>query len=221
MPDVIFPKLRGIKWGTRLAPNFNTTRMKSHAGSETSFSNQQQPLWKITLEYEFLSEKQPPPPNETTEDPVYSDLDTLLGFFCARRGAGGSFLFTGVNEIDLARFAVSGGKLGVGDGDTTDFQLVRSIGPEFNEIIQNPFGVPTFYLDGEEVAAEDVEAVGNGLYRFSEAPGAGSPVTNPVVTADFTFAYLCKFDDDQIELANFMAYFWELGSVPLITVKKR
>jgi uncharacterized protein (TIGR02217 family) len=216
MPDVIFPKLRGIKWGTQLAPNFKTTRLTSMSGTETSYAYQQQPRWKITLEYEFLSEQQPPPPNEITADPIYSDLDTILGFFCARLGANGTFLYRGVNDIDAKRFEVAGQKLGVGDGVVTDFQLVRSIGAEFLEVIQNPFGVPVINVDGNPVDPADITDLGNGLFRLAAAPAADA-----VVTADFNFAYLCKFDDDQLELANFMAYFWECGSVPLITVKKR
>jgi uncharacterized protein (TIGR02217 family) len=215
MSDPIFPKLRGIKWGTRLTPKFKTTRLTSMSGSETSFANQQQPRWGINLEYEFLSEKQPPPPNEETDDPVYSDLETMLGFFCARLGANGTFLFNGVNDIDAKRFAVTDQKLGTGDGAITDFQLVRSIG-EFLEVIQNPFGVPTFCVNEAEVDAGDVTDLGNGKFRL-----AAAPAVDAMVTADFNFAYLCKFDDDQIELANFMAYFWECGSIPLITVKKR
>jgi hypothetical protein len=121
------------------------------SGTETSYASQQQPRWKITLEYEFLSEKQPPPPNEITDDPIYSDLDTILGFFCARLGANGTFLYPGRERRSTPR--ASGRqdqKLGVGDGVVTDFQLVRSIG-EFLEVIQNPFGVPVIYVDGDPV----------------------------------------------------------------------
>jgi uncharacterized protein (TIGR02217 family) len=215
LPDVFFPQLRGVKWGTRLTPVTSRTRLSSVNKIERSAVRTQQPVWKIVLEYEFLSEKVPPPPNEYTDDPVYSDFDTMLGFFLARNtGNQESFLFQGVNAIDSARFTRDGQKVGVGDGAETDFQLVRSIG-EFDERIQNPVGPVAFAVGGVDVDPLTVTDLGNGLYRFAVAPAAAA-----VVTASFRYAYRAKFDEDEIELANFMAYFWEAGSVPLITVKR-
>ena len=212
-----FPKLRGVKWATKLVPKIDgRLRVTSVTGIERSAIRAQQPRWKITIEYEFLSEKLPPPPNELQDDPdpVYSDLDTLLGFFLARQtGDSETFLFQGVNDIDDARFTVDAQKIGTGDGANKDFQLVHTIG-EFEEVVQNPVGAPTIQFgDGADPGA--LTDLGNGLWRTTNAPANGV-----AVTASFRFAYLCKFDEDEIEVENFMAYFWECGSVPLITVKQ-
>jgi uncharacterized protein (TIGR02217 family) len=214
MSDAIFPKLRGIDWGTRITPKVKRTRLTSESDVEVSASRARYPRWKIDLKYEHISEKQPPPANQETDDPVYSDWDTIIGFFLARTTGNETFLFQGVNDIDDARFTVTSQKLGVGDGANKNFQLCHAIG-EYLEVVQNPVGTPVIYFNEDETLAGALTDLGNGLWQTTNAPGVGV-----IVTASFRFAYRCTFDEDEIELENFMAYFWECGSVPLITVKR-
>jgi uncharacterized protein (TIGR02217 family) len=212
MSNLIFPRLRGAAWNFHLAPQWATTVQTARSGRSTRTRWRQQPLVKISISYGqsddgFLSDKAPKPSDDGS--PVYSDFETLFGFLNQHAGEHASFLFQGLNAIDLAKFTRAGEPIGVGNGTTTDFQLVRNIGG-WQEAIYWPQGTVTVYVDGTAVSATDL---GNGKYRIT-APTAGQNVT-----ADFTFAYRVRFDADEIDFNNWMAEFWEASTVPLITVK--
>lgn len=167
---------------------------------------------KLTISYGttddgFLSDKPPAPSSDGS--PVYSDFETLFGFINLHGGEAESFLFQGLNTIDGAKFVRQGEVIGTGDGATTDFQLVRDIGG-WKEYVYWPQGDVVINVAGLPVSATDL---GKGVYRIT-APTAGQ-----VVSADFTFAYRVKVDADDIDFNNWMAYFWECGTLPLITVK--
>lgn len=55
---------------------------------------------------------------------------------------------------------------------------------------------------------------GPGMLAFATAPQPGT-----VITADFTFAYLCRFLDDQADFENFMQGLWKAGSLKFRSVK--
>ena len=48
--------------------------------------------------------------------------------------------------------------------------------------------------------------------RAAPSPGA-------VVSADFSYAFQCRFLDDQMEFEEFMANLWKLGSMEFRSVK--
>lgn len=208
MSNLIFPRLRGVGWDTKIAPQWDTGRSPAKSGREVTIQYRSQPRTKITLQFEFLRDSDPVAADDGSV--VYTDFDTMLGFFNQHGGAAQSFYFQGVNGIDLAKYSLIEETIGTGDGATTDFQLQRDVGG-WQEFIYYPQGTPVLYVDGVETGATDQ---GKGVFRFASAPANGA-----LVTADFTFAYRCRFDEDAIEFSNFSAYFWDCQTVPLITVK--
>jgi hypothetical protein len=69
-------------------------------------------------------------------------MQTLLGFYNARQGSFDTFLFTDPDDS-----SITGQQIGIGDGSTKTFQLLRALGG-FNDIIQAPNVVSTVYLTG-------------------------------------------------------------------------
>jgi hypothetical protein len=49
---------------------------------------------------------------------------------------------------------------------------------------------------------------------FTAAPGPSA-----VVGADFSYAFQCRFVEDQMEFEEFMANLWKLGSMKFRSVK--
>lgn len=112
MSNAVFPTFAGLKWGSTRTPIHKTAVKETPSGREYRFSFMSSPRYLYKLSYEVL--------RETTG---YSELQQLLGFFNARKGSFDSFLFTDPDDN-----AVTAQVFGVGDGATTAFQLVRTLG---------------------------------------------------------------------------------------------
>ena len=69
------------------------------------------------------------------------------------------------------------------------------------------------YLNGVPQASGFSFTPPNTL-TFASAPGAGV-----VVAADFSFAFNCRFLDDQMDFEEFMANLWQLASMKFRSVK--
>ena len=126
----VFPVLPGLKWDVVKQPEFSTKIQRSASGREARAAFWTYPLWTYKLGYELL------------RDDATNELDTLLGFFLARRGAFDSFLF-----LDPDDNTITGQAFGIGDGVTAAFQLQRTLGA-FTEPCRDIKGTPTIYVDG-------------------------------------------------------------------------
>lgn len=129
MSQLVFPSLPGLEPVVGRFPVFNTRIQEGVAGDEVRFAYQAYPLWKFSLKYQFLR-----------DDAANNELNKLLAFFMAMRGAGDSFLYT-----DPDRNSVVDQSIGAGDGVTTQFQLLRASSDgvtSFLEPVMNVNGAP-------------------------------------------------------------------------------
>jgi len=218
MSNILFPKIRGLAWSVTKTPTFSTEIQQSVAGREVRVQNFQNPIWEFTLSYEYL-----------LNDPKFRDeneqtpLETLVGFFLTRGGQFDDFL---LNESDLTGrledSIYSGQPIGVGDGTTKSFQLVRNIGG-FLEAVQNPMNqTATVRVSGVAKTQGTDYTMANGLVTFVNAPAAAAPIS-----ADFIMLHRVRFDvgtsrssKEGIELSNFYYNLYECREVQLISVRK-
>jgi len=218
MSNLLFPKIRGLAWNIVKTPTFSTEIQESLAGREVRIQNFQNPLWEFTLTYEYL-----------LNDPRFRDeneqtpLETLVGFFLARGGQFDDFL---LNESDLTGrledSVYSGQPIGVGDGNTKSFQIVRNIGG-FLEAVQNPMNqTASISLNGVSKVQGADYTISNGIVTFTSAPSAGVNIT-----ADFIMLYRVRFHTgssrsgkEGIEFNNFYFNLYECKEVQLISVRK-
>jgi uncharacterized protein (TIGR02217 family) len=114
---------------------------------------------------------------------------------------------------------VSAQAIGTGNGSTTVFQLVRSMGVAlpgggFAEPITAPNAVSAIYLDGivQSALGYSVDLT-TGLVTFTVPPPAGQ-----LVTADFTYYFRVRFADDTADFENFLYQLWSLKQVKLQSV---
>lgn len=182
----VYPELIGLTYNTVAKPTFSNNIQTNTAGTETRTQYQAYPKWDFTLQYDYL-------PNE---DPTASDFHSLIGFFMARSGGFEDFLFKAPDD-----YHVEGLDLGVSDGTTTEYDLVRPIGPYREPIGQvkgdsvvvsvttaEPHNIPgtgpyTVVLDHHTVEAFTSVT---GYAQVPSAPGPGQYSVN-VGTATLTF----------------------------------
>lgn len=147
---------------------------------------------------------------------TFEALSQVIAFFEERRGMLHGFRWrdrldhssatpgVAVTELDQA--------LGIGDGTTDTFQLVKIYGAGFapytRPIVKPVAGSVRVAVDG--VALDDAFTVDptTGIVTLSEPPALGE-----VVTAGFTFDVPVRFDTDYLEV-DLSAF--EAGAIPKI-----
>ncbi|ARN82166.1 DUF2460 domain-containing protein [Methylocystis bryophila] len=131
---------------------------------------------------------------------VAQSLQALLGLYLQCGGAFGTFLYTDPNDNMAIHQPIA-----VGDGATTAFRLVRSVGAA-TDVVSYATAISAVMLNGG--AASNWSLVPPNILEFSMPPGAGVQIA-----ASFSYAFQCRFLDDTLELENFMQNLWSSKSV--------
>jgi uncharacterized protein (TIGR02217 family) len=203
----IFPVLPGLGWSVTKMPRFAGRVQNALSGRELRVLDQINPIWTWTLTYSLLRDKW------DVRAPVgpgsgYDELRTLIGFFLQQQGTFRPFLFD-----DPTDNTVTDQIMGIGDGSTRIFQLVRRMGG-FDEPITAPNTLNAIRCNGvrQDPAAYTVDNE-TGLVTFATPPPAGQ-----VVAVDFTYRFRVRFAEDSVEFENFMYQLWQLKQVKLQSV---
>jgi hypothetical protein len=188
MSDEYFPTLPGLAWDVEMAPEFRTVVQRSVNNHELRASFACMPVWHFKLTYDCLR-----------EDTLYSEMQTLCGFFLARYGKWDSFRYVRAEDANVSNHVFA-----VGDGACTVFRLTRPMG---NEAVGN--ANITSLLVGNSSAGYTLAA--NGLVTFNSAPAA-----NASISWSGSQFYRCRFKDDTTEFTQFMRQLWEAKTVEFI-----
>jgi uncharacterized protein (TIGR02217 family) len=198
-----FPTLRQ-GWSVFKEPQFKTRIQRGISGRELRLTFQPVPTWQFKLTYEVLAD-----PFDTRQvgwpGTTLNELRTIMGFFLDQQGSLSPFFFE-----DPTDNSATGQVIGVGNGITSQFQLVRTMN-SFNEPIVAPKHVSNIYLNG--APTNDYTVGLNGIVDFVLTPASGV-----VITADFTYFFFCRFADDTLSFENFMYQLWSLKEVKLQSV---
>lgn len=198
MSNAVYPTLPGLSFGVVRSPIWNTITKLSTSGREYRAARYTTPLYKYTLSYEFLRSAS-----------TYAELQTLVGFFNARRGSFDSFLFTDPDDN-----SVTAQLIGTGNGALTQFQLLRQFGG-FSEPVYDLNGSPSVYVSGTlKTLGTDYTLSASGLITFSAALATGA-----AVTWTGSFYRRCRFLQDSLEFSKFMNLLWEAKKVEFQSVK--
>ncbi|MDM8010288.1 MAG: DUF2460 domain-containing protein [Parasphingorhabdus sp.] len=203
--DVQFPLAIGR--GASVSPGFSTNIVTTISGHEKRNSD-----WAdARLEFDVG-------PGIRSE----AELRVLIGFFRARRGAAKAFRFRdpydyGSGDV-VAEPTPTDQFLGKGDGQQTDFQLLKHYGEPSAEMQQRRITRPDpdsvqIAVDGQPVAGW---ALGpGGVVMFDSPPVAGSDIT-----AGFLFDVPVRFASDQLTVnhATFLA--GDIPEVLLVEVRE-
>jgi len=199
------PILPGLSWSRHKKPGFST-RVAAHvSGREVRVALMSYPLYEFEAAYGGLTSLSSP--TAASAGLGASSLQSLMGFFLQLQGQFGTFLYTDPDDNSVTAQAFA-----TGDGATTSFTMMRSLGG-FLEPVGWVTGIVAVYLDGTPQSSGHTFTAPNTL-AFSSAPGFGA-----VVSADFSYAFNCRFLDDQMDFEEFMSNLWKLESIKFRSVK--
>ena len=197
------PTLPGLAWSRRKKPAFNT-RIASHvSGREARVALMNYPLYEFEATYDGLTSSA-----SGFAGLGASSLQSLMGFFLQLQGQFGTFLYTDPDDS-----TVTGQGIGIGDGTTTAFTFARALGG-FAEPVGWVTAVSHVYLNGTLQSGGSFSLATPNTLSFTTPPGAGV-----VLSADFSFAFQCRFLDDQMEFEEFMSMLFEFRTLRLMTVR--
>ena len=206
VPVGSFPSLPGLTWSVHKRPTFST-RVASHvAGREV-----RTPFYAVTL-YEF----------ELTIEGLDSlgnypglgvnSMQQLMGLYLMCQGQYNTFLYT--DPTDNTQVTPIATTQATGDGVTTVFTLQRQCGyaPYLEtEPVSWITGTPIVYVNGVSTSAFTVS--GNTIV-FTTAPASDA-----AITASCTYAFNCRFLDDQEDFEEYLNGLWRVQSLKFRSVK--
>jgi uncharacterized protein (TIGR02217 family) len=198
-----FPLSPGLTWSVHVSPKFNT-RVASHvSGREIRTAWQQYAIYDLNLSFDVLR-------GDSSQE-----IETLMGFFMARQGQYDTFLLDlGAVTQNMADSYVTMGAQGTGDGATTVFTLLRTVG-EAVEPVGYVFSADftAVYVAGTLQDPDSYTFTAPNILTFNTAPANGSQIT-----ASFRYYFICRFSADAQDFEEFMANLWTLHELKLMTV---
>lgn len=202
--DVLFPLAIGKN--ASVSPGFSTSVVTSASGYEQRNMNWASGRLRFDAGPGVRSE---------------ADLQSLIAFFRARRGAAKGFRFR--DPMDNSSSGMTGTPaatdqaLGTGDGIRTAFPLIKTYGSgedgERRRITRPEAGTVVVALDGATTVGWTLGA--GGIIHFATAPAIGA-----AVTAGFRFAVPVRFAEDSLSVDTETWAAGEAPSAPLIEIRE-
>ena len=200
-----FPTLAGLGFGVHKKPKFSTIVASHVSGREVRAPLYQNPIWDFELTYDGLTSQASPQTSFAALGA--SSLQTLMGFFLQCQGQYGTFLYT-----DPTDSGATNTQFATGDGATETFTFARYMGA-FLEPVGWVLTVSNVYLNGVNQTSGWSLSTPNSLV-FTGAPGSGV-----AIAATFTYAFQCRFDEDDMDFEQFMSALWKADSVKFKSVR--
>ncbi|GHH09387.1 hypothetical protein GCM10008023_06010 [Sphingomonas glacialis] len=197
----MFPLLIGQSFLVSKRQIWSTAITTASNGRERRRSLWSYPKWSFKVSYEVLRDR-----------PTQRDVDRLVTFFNIQAGRRLNFTFydPGDNTVEAQQF-------GTGDGVTTQFQLIRSktfAGEPFDEPVRAVVGEPMILLNGAVVALSST-SINTGLVTFATPPATGA-----TLTWSGQFLFLCRFDQDDLDLTQMMEGLWSQSGLSFMTDRR-
>jgi hypothetical protein len=208
-PIYLYPQLPTLSFSIHKMPTFATIVSTHVSGREVTSPQQAYPLWEYTLTYEVLRDQTQ---NQSIWQPnaPFTELEQIAGLFLQCNGQYGWFYFDDFTDDSRASSYVA-----VADGITSVFTVSRAFGPlGFSEPVGGINQLTAVYFNGVSQSPSLYAVLGNQIV-FNSAPSAGV-----VITADFTFWYLCRFLEDQQDYEQFYYNLWTLKTCKFRSVKQ-
>jgi len=198
---MILPSLAGLGFEVTRSPQWDTVVQQSLSGKETRISRTAYPRWKWELQYNVLR-----------SNASYGELQALTGFFNALQGQYNTFLYQDADDN-----SVTGQVIAIGDGVTTNFQLLREFG-YFVEPVLAPNVVSNVYLNGvRQTSGYTVANWGSsnaGVVTFATPPASGV-----VISADFSYYFPVRMTSDSVTFSMFLSQYYKVKNFSFMSVK--
>jgi uncharacterized protein (TIGR02217 family) len=197
-PDV-YPILVGQEFIAKKTPVYSTAVTTSTSGKERRRPQWPYCKWKFEVGYEFLRNV-----------PTDSELQSLFAFFGSKKGQYQEFLFYDPedNVVETQSFAT-------GNGVRTVYTLQRTIthkGKSMVDPVRAFYGNPVIRINGSTTTAFTVGDYGQ--ITFTSAPANGA-----VLSWSGSVLFVCRFDDDELDVEQVMSRLWAGRGVSFGSVK--
>jgi len=193
----VFPQLIGRSWSVYRKPMFTVQLRSGESQREASSINMTQCYYEFGLSYDLLRNQN-----------GHTELTDIEGLFLKARGSYDYFLFMDPND-----HSVINGGIGAGNGTNTVFILGRNTGPSYYEAVGHLNQINNIFLDGVAVDPADYSFSAPNIIVFNNPPGNGV-----LVTATFSYYYICRFGSDAQDYEQFMYNLYQLRDVTLKSV---
>ena len=200
MTTPVFPSLAGLGLDTPRSVEWSSSIQTARSGKETIVGNWTYPVYHWELAYDFLR-----------LSPDMLEMQRLTAFFNAAAGQVGRFLYRDPDDNQVTNQLI-----GMGDGHTCTFQLVRAFGG-YVEPIWAPNVVSSITVGGAASSPWSVatfDSTTPGLVTFVSPPAVGAPIA-----ASFSFYFPSRFEDDRLTLKRFMTTFYTAEKIAIKSVK--
>lgn len=193
MSQDIWPTFIGESFPTREPIHDTIVQLSSSGQDEVRIAKYPYPRYKYTFQYQYLGDG---------FGPNY-DYGVFIAFFKDHAGRFDSFLL-----YDPDDNKVTNEQIGVGDGSTKNFQLMRT---------RDNYQEPVYGFKSVTVKSP---GIGNtitpyGLIQFNSAPGAGTPII-----VDAQYYWRVRFDTDNLQFQKIGMGIWALKQVDLVTTRQ-
>ena len=210
-PILLFPTLPVLGLSIHWQPIFSTLSSEHVSGREVLSPQQAFPLHEFTLTFGGDSWLRDQTQNQSIYHPnaPHTELQQIAGLFLACQGKNGLFYFDYFSDDSR-----SSSYINTGNGTTASFIIPRYFGPyQFGEPVGGINSIQAVYFNGTE-QSPSIYSVSGNVITFTSPPGGGI-----IITADFTFYYLCHFLEDQHDYEQFMYNLFKLKTCKIRSFK--
>lgn len=200
----LFPTLAGLGWPVKKTPTFSNVVASHVSGREVRAALYRNPIWKFELTIDGLS-------GDATSYPGLgaASLQALMDLFLTCQGGFSTFLY-----VDPSDHSAVAQTLANGDGATQNFTFARQIKTGgFLEPVGWVTSVAHIYLAGVDQTSGWSLTTPN-ILSFAIAPPSGV-----AISASFSYAFECRFEDDNLDFEETMQNLWEAKSVKFKSVR--
>lgn len=190
MSNSILPMFPGLSWGVQKRPIWSTNVADAISGRQYSLRRRLYPVWQFRLPYEVLR-----------ANASLTELQQLVGFYNQRNGRYDDFLY-----LDPRENTATTQPIGTGDGVTTAWELLRSLGSFSEPVGGVASGSLQVYLNGvlKTLGTDYTLSSDWRVITFTAPPGAGV-----LITWTGTFYYRCRFVNDYMAFDEFLQHKWK------------
>lgn len=201
-----FPTLKGLSWPVTRTPLQSTIKQEAVSGKQTRLQLYSYGRYRYGLSFDYLG-----------SDAANQDWQLLLSFFQLVAGAALPFHFD-----DSYDDQVAGQVLSYGDGATRAFNFQRTLSlitEPTQDVTQSSVTIRVATVVQDSATYSFLTDPNWGCTYGIEFASGHAPASGAPVTADFSYRWLCRFDEDSAEFSNFMHNFWELRKLTFTTEK--
>lgn len=211
-PTPVLPTLNGFS--VRKRPVFASIPQQAVSGREITGAVQAYPLWEFELTYEILRSRTLNQVVSSYTVP-YLELEQLMLVYLVCDGPYGRFYYD--DPTDNSRLAQT---IATANGTTDEFRAYRTLSTGSTDFTEPVGGINenetiSVYFDGV-LQSDSVWDISSDKQNFTFS---SPPANGVVITADFSYYYLCQFLDDVLDFGQFMSNRWSVKSLRFRSVK--